>query len=378
MPNCKFGNKVTLEKGITTRLKRLSLIVLVGVNYIMWKYVLKRIGLAFLTAFIVLTLTFILIKLLPVQKIAGSLQTRVAYYTNEERLGYMFSSETKIEGAEEVDHIIFEDKSEMYYYKTPVMQQYISWLGNIVTKWDWGTSQKIEPNVEVTVIMGSRLATSMKINIISVVLSVPIGILLGIWAALKKNKLTDHIISTVVMVLIALPGFVLITFLMMIFCYGKLAFLPTQWPGVNSTLGDKFLGYILPVFCLSLGSICGYCRFVRAELCEVMESEYLLLARTKGLTRGQAIVRHALRNAMVPIFPSILAEFLGIMGGSMILESLYGIPGIGSLFIDSISASDYNILFVDMAIFTTFGLLMGVLLDMSYGFIDPRIRMGER
>ena len=136
--------------------------------------------------------------------------------------------------------------------------------------------------------------------------------------------------------------------------------------------------FILPVFCLSFGSICGYCRFTRAELCEVMESDYLLLARTKGLTKRQAILRHALRNAMVPIVPSIIAEFLSIMGGSMILENLYGIPGIGSLFVDSLNAKDYNILFVDMAIFTTLGLLAGVLLDISYGFIDPRIRMGAK
>ena len=109
-----------------------------------------------------------------------------------------------------------------------------------------------------------------------------------------------------------------------------------------------------------------------------MESDYLLLARTKGLTKKQAILRHALRNAMVPIVPSILAEFIGILGGSMILEGLYGIPGIGKLFIESLEYKDYNILFVDMAIFTTISLLAGVVLDISYGFIDPRIRMGAK
>ena len=140
----------------------------------------------------------------------------------------------------------------------------------------------------------------------------------------------------------------------------------------------KIQGYIIPAFCLSFGSICGYCRFVRAELCEVMESDYLLLARTKGLTRKQAIIRHAMKNAMVPIFPSILAEFLSILGGSMILEQLYGIPGIGRLFVLSLNYKDYDILFVDMAIFTTLGLLAGILLDLSYGFIDPRIRMGAK
>ena len=164
---------------------------------------------------------------------------------------------------------------------------------------------------------------------------------------------------------------------MLILCYNN-QILPTQWPSDSAPTNLKVLGYIIPVFCLSFGSICGYCRFVRAELCEVMASDYLLLARTKGLTKRQAILRHALRNAMVPIVPSILAEVIGLLSGSMILESLYGIPGIGKLFIQAIRAKDYNVLFVDMAIFTTLGLVAGVFLDISYGFIDPRIRMGAK
>lgn len=316
--------------------------------------------------------------MLPAQKFVGTPAQQTAYYDHEVTMGYMYKSETPVEGGELVDKVTYEDYSVVYYYKMPVMVQYFSWLGNIITRWDWGRSVSIQPNVDVTVILGTRLATSMKLNVISIFTSLPLGIGLGIWAALKKNKMTDHIISTVVMILIALPGFVLFTFLLLAFCYN--GSLPTQWPNPTDPTSWKAAGYVLPIICLSLGSICGYCRFVRAELCEVMESEYLLLARTKGLTRGQAIVRHALKNAMVPIFPSILAEFLGIMGGSTILERLYGIPGIGDLFVRSMNAAspDYNVLFVDMAIFTTFGLLAGVLLDMSYGFIDPRIRMGAR
>ncbi len=343
----------------------------------MWKYVLKRVLLALLTAVIILSLTFIFIKLLPVKKHMGQPPQRAAYYAEQIRLGYIYSTSKPEADTKPVDIVIFEDGSTIYYYQMPVLKQYGSWLKNILTRWDWGVSKTIEPNVKATVIIGGRLVTSMKINIISVLVSVPIGIALGIWAALKKNTMVDHVISTTVMILISLPGFVLITFLMLFLCY-KTSLLPTQWPKPTDPTSQKFLGYIIPVFCLSLGSICGYCRFVRAELCDVLASDYLLLARTKGLTRRQAVMRHALRNAMVPIFPSLLAEFIGIMGGSMVLEGLYGIPGIGSLFVKAIGAEDYNILFVDMAIFTTIGLLAGVLLDLSYGFIDPRIRMGAK
>ena len=119
-------------------------------------------------------------------------------------------------------------------------------------------------------------------------------------------------------------------------------------------------------------------RYTRAELTEVLTSDYLLLARTKGLTRAQTTVRHALRNAMVPIFPAVLMEVVGLLTGATILETLYNIPGIGRLFLLAINYKDYDILFVDMAIFDTIGLLAGVLSDMAYGFIDPRIRMGAK
>ena len=250
------------------------------------------------------------------------------------------------------------------------MTQYVNWLKNIITKWDWGYSKTFQPNVSAAVIIGSRIGYSIRLNIFSVIFSVPLGILLGIWAALKKNSLTDHTISTLVMVFISIPSFVLISFILRIFAY-DLGWLPSSWPTESASTAMKAQGYIIPVFCLSFGSVCGYCRFTRAELCEVLESDYLLLARTKGLTRRQAIIRHALKNAMVPIFPSIL-------GGSMILEQLYGIPGIGKLFVLALNYKDYDILFVDMAIFTTLGLLAGILLDLSYGFIDPRIRMGAK
>jgi oligopeptide transport system permease protein len=348
----------------------------------MWKYVLKRIGLALVTAFIILSLTFILIQLLPFPQPQDLTKDgSFAYYEKQTQLGYVvrFEEEQSDLGEKLWSYETQVNNKEVtyYFYEVPTLTQYGRWLKNIITKWDWGVSVKIEPNRSAILIIGSKLPTSMKLNIISSLIAVPIGILLGIVAALKKNKPTDNIISTGVMILISVPSFVLITFLILILCY-KTGWLPTEWPKPTAGIQEKILGYIIPVTALSLGSIAGYCRFTRAELCEVMSSEYLLLARTKGLTKRQAILRHALRNAMVPIVPSIIAEFLSIMGGSMILENLYGIPGIGRLFVQALNGKDYNVLFVDMAIFTTFGLLAGVLLDISYGFIDPRIRMGAK
>ena len=350
----------------------------------MFKYVLKRCGLALVTAFIILSLTFILMKLLPFAKPIGQVSTQFSYYEAQVNLGFVYKF--KELHPEYGDYLwVFVNTAATgkdnttYYYQVPVMTQYVNWLRNIITRWDWGTSTYISPNVAVTVLIAERIAYSIRINIFAVLFSVPTGIALGIWAALKKNKPTDHIISTLVMVFISVPSFVLITFLMLMLCYNN-HILPTQWPDTSADMKTKVLAYIIPVFCLSFGSVCGYCRAVRAELCEVMASDYLLLARTKGLTKSQAIMRHALRNAMVPIFPSILAEVIGLFSGAMILEKLYGIPGIGGLFITALNGAnkDYNVIFVDMAIFTTVGLLAGVVLDISYGFIDPRIRMGAK
>lgn len=346
----------------------------------MTKYVLKRIGLAFITICIILSLTFILIKLLPFSRPVGTVSEQYSYYEEQVRQGFVekYTSEQVQLGEAMFKYDAKTGKDSIYYYyEVPVMTQYFSWIKNIITEWNWGTSTYLTRNAKATVLIGERIGYSIRLNILSVIFSVPLGILLGIWAALKKNKPTDHIISTLVMVFISVPSFVLITFLLLLLCYNN-PILPSQWPSESASQGTRILGYVLPVFCLSFGSICGYCRFVRAELCEVMEGDYLLLARTKGLTKKQAILRHALKNAMVPIVPSILAEFIGILGGSMILENLYGIPGIGRLFVQALNAKDYNVLFVDMAIFTTISLLAGVVLDISYGFVDPRIRMGAK
>ena len=142
------------------------------------------------------------------------------------------------------------------------------------------------------------------------------------------------------------------------------------WPMFNSMLPA--------VICLSFGSICGYARGTRAELTEVLTSEFMLLARTKGLTKHQATVRHALKNAMVPIFPSIVGEFIAVLGGSIIIERIFAIPGVGGLFLQSINAQDYDFFMLLTAFYTLIGLVASIVIDLSYGIIDPRIRMGAK
>lgn len=343
------------------------------------KYTLKRIGLLLVTTFIILTLTFFLVKLLPGAAMMGNAEAQNAFCRDQVNMGYylVFNSEQTNLGTAK---LIYTDPTSKvwYYYEKPLIQQYGAWVKGIVTEWNWGTSSAITPSASAMYIITTRLGPSIKINIWSLLISVPLGFAFGIWAALKKNKLTDSIISTVVMVMISVPSFVVILLLMLLFCF-KLGWFPSRWPtGDSVTAAQTVAGYVIPVAALSFGSIASFTRYTRAELCEVMSSEFLLLARTKGLSKNQCIIRHALRNSLVPIVPMIIGQFIGILSGSMVLEQLYGIPGIGTLFVSCINKRDYNVLLVDMAVYTIIGLFANLLVDLSYGIVDPRIRMGAK
>lgn len=347
----------------------------------MWRYILRRIGLIFVTAFIILSLTYLLMKLLPMDKPLGRADVQLAYYENQVNLGYMVRVHYEKGSPRPASDVIVVnelDPSQPYLYNAvPVFQQYVSWIKNIFTKWHWGTSSVIEPGSPAMLVIRRRLPVSLKLNIWAMVVSVPLGFLFGIWAALKKNTLTDHIITIVTMVFISVPSFVIITFLMKWFGFDT-NLLPTQWPTVLAPAWERFKGYIIPVACLSFGTIAGFTRMTRAELTEIMSSEFLLLARTKGLTKTQSVLRHALRNALVPLVPMIIGQFVGLLGGSMVLENLYGIPGIGSLFTEGITQKDYNLVMVVMSVYTMIGLFTTLIVDVSYGIVDPRIRMGAR
>ena len=344
------------------------------------KYVIERILFIFLTAFIILSLAYILLQCLPVEPQATSDAARWVFWENAVRLGFYY----RVESLEDIvaghyDVTFSYNGQACYYAAYPILYRYFVWLGNIFLRWDWGVSTSLQINRTAIDIMMTGLPYSMRLNIISMLISIPLGIGLGILAALKKNTWVDALISTVIMIFISVPSFVLISFLLIMF--RQIPGFPTAWPADAAAAADPILAvqaYIIPVMALCFGSICSFARYTRAELTEVMSSEFLLLARTKGLTRGQSIVRHALRNSMVPIVPMIIAEFIAILSGSMVLEQIYGIPGIGSIFVKALTAKDYSVIMVDMAIYTIIGLFATLIIDLSYGIVDPRIRMGAR
>ena len=324
----------------------------------MFKYVLKRLLLMFCVFMIIITACFFLVKLLPDEPPAA--QPGTDTYT------------------------IIMMRREALGYNKPLPEQYVIFLTKTLFGGNWGISEKMYPSRDVWDVFMEKLPSTMLVNVYTMLLAVPIGLMLGIYAALKKNKWQDHLISTGVMVFISVPGYVYCFLIQYILCHemkkwtGGWSFPLQMISGTDYFSWDMFVSIVPPILALGLGTIAGLARYTRAELCEVLTQEYMLLARTKGLTRGQATVRHALRNSMVPIFPMILGEFIGIIGGSLIVEQVFGIPGVGPLYLNSINTRDYNFYLLLNTFYTLIGLTSGIVVDLSYGFVDPRIRMGER
>ena len=316
----------------------------------MIKYALKRIALMFFVLFVILTMCFILVKLLPVQDAAQFGKDMNLILQRREALGY----------------------------NKPLLEQLFIFFQRSVFGGDWGVSEALYRGQDVWTVFTSKLPATIMVNIYSMLFSVPTGLLLGIYAALKKNKWQDHLISTMVIVFISVPSYVYALLVQYLLCF-KLNLFPLQMNSGNAYFTiSMFLSVVPPVLSLAFGSIAGLARYVRAELSEVLTSDFMLLARTKGLTRSQATIRHALRNSMVPVFPMILGEFVAILSGSLIIEKIFGVPGVGQLYINSITALDYNFFMLLSAFYTLVGLTAGIVVDISYGIIDPRIRMGER
>ena len=274
--------------------------------------------------------------------------------------------------------LVVEARREAMGYNKPYMVQFGIFVKNVFTEFDWGVSEKLYYGRDVTEVFFEKLPATMIVNLYSIIGSIPIGIGLGIFAALKKNTWVDYLISTATMVCISVPSFVYAFLIQYCFSY-KISIFPFLMnSGTDYFTWPMFVSMLPAVLSLSFGTIAGFTRTTRAELTEVLTSEFMLLARTKGLTKAQATVRHAMKNCMVVVLPSIFGSFIGILGGSLIIEKIFGVPGVGGLTLNAINGRDYNIFILTTCFYTLIGLLGGVVVDISYGFIDPRIRMGSK
>lgn len=315
----------------------------------MWKYILKRILLMLFVCFIIMTMCFVMIRMLPNQLPRGEGDYAAAVLAMRKAWGY----------------------------DEPILTQYIIFLKKVFTEWDWGVCTKVGTYLSpVTSHIAQKLPATIAINLYAMIVSIPLGLLLGIYAALKKNKWQDHLISVSTILIISVPAYVYAFVLQYFFGY-KLGWFPLILSsGTNYFSPAMLKSMVLPIMAMAFGTIASLMRSVRAELTETLTSDYMLLARTKGLTRRQATLYHALRNSMVPIMPMIISEFVMVLSGSLVIEKIFGIPGIGSTYVSSVLERDYSLFLAVSMFYTVISLVATLVIDLSYGLVDPRIRMG--
>lgn len=312
----------------------------------MFAYVLKRLGLMVLTLFLIITLCFFVIRLMP---------------------GSPFDDP---ESSPQLERLL----EEKHHLHEPIHVQYYYFWHDIVTEGYWGVSLKIEPNVPVWQVLKNRIPVTLCLNLLSLCLAIPIGILAGALSARFAGKLLDRLISILTVLFISVPAFVFASWLQYMLGYrGSFAIIYNS----TGTTGEKLHSLILPILALSFWPIATICRYLRGELLDNLNADYMLLARAKGLSRMQAISRHALRNSMVPLVNVIVPLITGILSGSLVVEKIFAVPGVGGIMTQAVMSHDYWLVMAVLVFYSAVNLITVLLMDIAYGLIDPRIRLAK-
>ena len=252
----------------------------------------------------------------------------------------------------------------------PIYIQYFFFLRELATL-NLGISIKFQ--IPVAALLGQRLLVSLSVVGVTLVLTCAISLPLGILAALKKDSLLDNIVRSVFMVMMLMPSF-WVGILLIIFFSIKLGLFPVS--GFGTTPLDHLWHLFLPALTIALGIAPVLVRALRASILEALASDYVKTARSKGLHERNVILAHVLRNALIPATTLLGLSIGGLMGGTVILEKVFALPGAGALLIDSISARDYPVVQAATMIFATLVILVNLATDIIYSFLDPRVRFG--
>ena len=257
-----------------------------------------------------------------------------------------------------------QEKREELGLNDPVYVQYFNYVKGIVTRGDFGDSYRTgEPVLSE---IAPRLLTSAKITLGAVAIGAIIGILLGILSALKKYTWVDSGVLVISMFFQSVPEFVVALVLIMIFAV-NLHVLPAN--GI-----DTWKGYIMPMLCIGLSSVASYTRITRSSMLEVLGEDYIRTAKAKGQTNGNITYHHALRNAMIPVAQSIGTNLGNSIGGGMVLETVFGVPGVGKYIVDSITQRNYPSVLGGALIIAMVLTVINLLVDISFVLIDPRLK----
>ncbi len=299
-------------------------------------YILKRILLAVLTVWIVITVTFFVMHAVP---------------------GGPFVGEKAISKEAQA---ALEAK---YGLDKPLMEQYWTYLKDIVTRFDFGPSLK-QRGRQVIEIIGDGMRTSAQLGLIAAVIATVVGVVLGSLAAIRRNTVLDKIIMVLTTAFVSMPSFIIGSFLLIIFSV-RLGWVPAN--------GASQGGLILPVITLALFPMSYITRLTRSSMLDVLGQDYIRTARAKGVSRAKIIFGHALKNSLIPVITYVGPMLAYIVTGSMVVEQIFAIPGIGRAFISSIINRDYTMIMGTTIILASLIVIMNLVSDLLYKVVDPRI-----
>lgn len=312
----------------------------------MLKYTIKRLVESLITVLIIVTIVFLLLRMLPTD-----------YYFTEEQL-MKFTEEQK------------QEQLLAAGLLDPIPEQLMDFYNNVIHL-DFGESRRIQNGVAVTKVIGDKFAISLQLGLIAIAISVVIGVPLGILQTSFKDRVPDHIVTVYTIFVNAVPS--LVTYSLILIFGSRVLGLPSMYstrnPGPSS---------ILPIVCLSLGSIAWYALWVRRYMIDELNKDYIKLARVKGLSSRSIMVKHVLRNAFVPIAQYLPQSMLLTIGGSLLVERFFSVPGMGPLLTDSIQRYDTNVVQTLVMLYASLSILGVFLGDVLMMIIDPRITLANK
>ncbi|PCF47254.1 oligopeptide ABC transporter permease [Staphylococcus delphini] len=303
----------------------------------MLRYTLKRLLYMVISLFIIVTITFFLMKLMP-----GS-------PFNDEKL------------SEQQKTIL----NEKYGLNDPLPVQYGNYMKNVV-KGDFGNSFQYD-NQPVWDLIKPRLVPSFQMGLFAMVIGVILGVILGVMAATRQNTWVDYLATFISVIAISVPSFVLAVLLQYVFAVRLQWFPVAGWEGISTA--------ILPSLALSAVVLATVARYIRAEMIEVLSSDYILLARAKGNSTTRVLYGHALRNALIPVVTILVPMLASILTGTLTIENIFGVPGLGDQFVRSITTNDFSVIMAITLLFSAMFIASIFIVDVLYGLIDPRIRL---
>ena len=301
-------------------------------------YVLKRIGLAILTIWVVITITFFVMHAVPGGPFVGEKATTPA-----------------VQAAMEAK----------YGLDKPVLEQYFTYLGDIVLRFDFGPSLK-QRGRQVIDIIADGMKVSAKLGLIAAFGALVVGIVLGAVAALRRNKVIDKVIMVITTAFVSMPSFIAGALLLTIFAV-SLHLLPAN--------GAQKNGLILPVVTLALYPVAYITRLTRSSMLDVLGQDYIRTARAKGVPGFKVIFGHALKNSLIPVITYFGPMLAYIVTGSIVVEQIFAVPGIGRAFVNSITGRDYPLIMGTTIILACLIIIMNLVSDLLYKIVDPRIEL---